>query len=78
MQICSCLGKNGENDIYTENFIIQQIERRKTYPVVIMSHGASVTHEFYEKAQWTNYVNGLGYICYAYDFVVVQNKVKAV
>ncbi|MDD5804924.1 alpha/beta hydrolase family protein [Blautia sp. HCP3S3_H10_1] len=69
--------KNGENDIYGKFYYPADYEEGKTYPVVIMSHGGSVTHEFYEKAQWTNYVTGLGYICYAYDFCGGSDQSKS-
>ncbi len=60
--------KNGDMNIYGEFYYPADYEEGNTYPVVIMSHGGSVTHEFYEKAGWTEYVTSLGYICYAYDF----------
>lgn len=69
--------KNGENNIYGKFYYPADLDESKTYPVVIMSHGGSVTHEFYEKAQWTNYVTSLGYVCYAYDFCGGSDQSKS-
>ena len=69
--------KNGENDIYGKFYYPADFDESKTYPIVIMSHGGSVTHEFYEKAQWTNYVTSLGYVCYAYDFCGGSDQSKS-
>lgn len=69
--------KNGENNIYGKFYYPADFDESKTYPVVIMSHGGSVTHEFYEKAQWTNYVTSLGCVCYAYDFCGGSDQSKS-
>lgn len=60
--------KNGEKNIYGEFYYPEEFDKSRQYPVVIMSHGGSVTHEFYEKAGWPSVITKLGYVCYAYDF----------
>lgn len=60
--------KNGEYNIYGEFYYPENFDKNKTYPVVIMSHGGNVSHDFYEKAGWPSEVTKLGYVAYAFDF----------
>ncbi len=60
--------QNGDMNIYGEFYYPADFDETKTYPVIIMSHGASVTHEIYEKAGWAEYAASQGWVAYAFDF----------
>ena len=59
---------NGDETIFGKFYYPLDFDNSKQYPVIIMSHGVSVTHTIFEKAKWVDFATANGCIAYAFDF----------
>ncbi len=59
---------NGEERIFGKFYYPLDFDAEKQYPVIIMSHGVSVTHSIFEKGKWVDFAAENGCVAYAFDF----------
>ena len=59
---------NGEENIFGKFYYPLDFDPEKQYPVIIMSHGVSVTHTIFEKGKWVDFATANGCVAYAFDF----------
>lgn len=59
---------NGDESIFGKFYYPLDFNAEKQYPVIIMSHGVSVTHSVFEKGKWVDFATENGCVAYAFDF----------